>query len=116
MEILRLVLVFLHFLGMAGLIGGFLVLVFAPASGERGAKTMLYSGLTQLVTGIALVGLLPPNEFDHNKIGAKSALALAVVVCVILAQRRKGGARGLLRAAVLLTVANVAVAVFWTTP
>jgi hypothetical protein len=119
MEFLRLVLVFLHFLGLAALIGGFLALVFAPAAAERGGKSMLHGGLTQLVTGLALVGLHdgPLNDpVDHVKITVKLIIALAVVVCVWIAGRREKGARGLFRAAALLAVVNVGVAVFWTTP
>lgn len=118
MEILRLVLIFLHFLGLAGIIGGFIAYALAPAGGARAAKAMLHSGLTQLVTGIALVGLYEgplDKPVDHAKIGVKLVVALAVVVCLLIARRRDGAA-GLYRAAGLLAVLNVGVAVFWTTP
>jgi hypothetical protein len=119
MEILGHALLFLHFLGLAGIIGGFLVQLLAPAAAERGIKAMLHGGYTQLVTGLALVGLYEgplDKTVDHAKIGTKLVVALAVVVCVFIAKRRAAGqAGGLVRAAGLLAVANVAVAVFWTT-
>lgn len=118
MEFLRLVLIFLHFLGLAGLIGGFLVQVFAPSVAARAGTMMLHSGFTQLVTGVALVGLYEgplDRPVDHAKIGTKLAVALAAVICVFLARRRKDGGAGLFRAAGLLAVVNVGVAVFWTT-
>lgn len=119
MEFLRLVLLFLHLIGFAAVVGGFLALVFAPAAAERGGKSMLHGGLTQLVTGLALVGLHdgPLNDpVDHVKIAVKLVVALAVVACVWIARRRTEGASGLFRAAALLAVVNVGVAVFWTTP
>jgi hypothetical protein len=118
MEFLRLVLIFLHFIGLAAVIGGFLAQLFAPTGAVRAAKTMLHGGLTQLVTGIGLVGLYegPLDEpVNHAKIGVKLLVALAVVSCVLIGNRRTEGAGGLYRAAGLLAVVNVGVAVFWTT-
>jgi hypothetical protein len=116
---LQIVLIVLHIVGAAGLVGGFLVQLFVPAQAVRAGKAMLHSGFLQLVTGIALVGLYEgplDKTVDHAKIGTKLVLAIAVVACVIVARRREGGSQGLFRAAGALAVANVAVALLWTTP
>jgi hypothetical protein len=116
---LQIVLIVLHILGAAGLVGGFLLQLFVPAQTVRAGKAMLHSGFLQLVTGLALVGLYEgplDKTVDHAKIGTKLAVALAVVACVIVARRREGGSKGLFRAAGVLAVVNVAVALFWTTP
>ncbi len=54
MEILRTILIFLHLLGMAIIVGGYLANVKAP----RVIPGMLHASYLQLITGIALFGLL----------------------------------------------------------
>jgi hypothetical protein len=107
--------VVLHLLGMAAIIGS---AVFVA----RGAVTpaLLWGARAQLVTGIALVGLVQANdeEVDNAKIGVKLLVAIAVVACaeIAAAAERKGrGARPqLVHAAGALAVLNVLVAVLWT--
>ena len=53
MDFLRLLLIFLHFIGLAALLGGFLAQL--PASEKQITNGMLHGALTQLVTGAALL-------------------------------------------------------------
>ncbi len=75
MDVVYKVLVVLHFLGLASLIGGWLVQL--RAVGERYVSAaMLYGVLTQLVTGVLLVGLAEgidslDRPVDRTKIGVK---------------------------------------------
>ncbi|GAA2087235.1 MULTISPECIES: hypothetical protein [Brevibacterium] len=118
MEILRLILLFLHLLGMALIIGGYFANVKAP----RVIPGMLHASFLQLLTGLALVGVaeMGPGDVDHAKIAVKLVLALAVTVLALLGNRREkaapgeGTSAGLAHGTVVAAVAAVAVAVFWT--
>ena len=64
------------FIGLASLLGGFIVQMKSPDKGVNPA--MLHGALTQLVTGVLLVGiasagLVPGEEVDHAKIAVKLA-------------------------------------------
>ncbi|MFL6078601.1 MAG: hypothetical protein ACJ714_01600 [Ornithinibacter sp.] len=116
MEFLQNVLVVLHLLGMAAIIGSALFVA-------RGAVTpaLVWGARAQLVTGILLVGLVQanePDEVNNTKFGVKLAIAIAVVACaeIAAAKERKGqGARPqLVTAAGVLALVNVLVAVLWT--
>ncbi|QBI53754.1 hypothetical protein [Streptomonospora litoralis] len=110
MDFINSVLVFLHLLGMAGIIAGFLIQVIA---GHRaGPKSILHSSLLQLVTGLLLTGLAEMGEdpVNHMKIGIKLVVAVAVVVVAILDVRKPNTRLGI--AAGALAVVNVGVAVF----
>ena len=74
MTIVATILVILHFIGLALLLGGFLVQLKAIAQGKGVVmRVMLEGALTQLVTGLALVGiysagLVEGEEVDNAKI------------------------------------------------
>ena len=80
MDVVYKILVVLHFLGLASLIGGWLVQL--RAVGERYVSAaMLHGVLTQLVTGVLLVGLGRGRRFsgplvDRTKIGVKLVVTL----------------------------------------
>jgi len=110
MDFLNSVLVFLHLLGMAGILAGFLIQLI---TGHRaGPKCMLHSSLLQLVTGLILFGLAEMGEdpVNHVKFGIKLVVAVAVTAVAIFDVRKP--AKNLAVAAGALTVVNVAVAVF----
>ncbi len=120
MSIVLNVLIVLHFLGLAALIGGFLVQIKTP---ERVINNAMFHGaLTQLVTGVLMVGLLyplhksNPDEYglpDNAKIAVK-LVVLLVVLALILANRKKpvisNGVWGTIGG---LAILNVIIAVFW---
>ncbi len=113
MEFLRLLLVFLHFIGFAALLAGFLGQM--TAAEKRIVPAMIHGGLTQLVTGLALVGVDEALDKDVNN--AKVGVKLAVLVVILLlawANRAKPAVgKGVFFAVGGLTVLNVAIAVFW---
>jgi hypothetical protein len=128
------VLVVLHLLGAAAIIGPWLA---APSAG-RIRMAMVWGARAQVVTGILLVGLHemssdPADELIRAKIGVKLVIALAVAACAEIAngrQRRALAAEpgsaagstttatlpatGLVQATALLAILNVCIAVLWT--
>ncbi|HEX4977850.1 MAG TPA: hypothetical protein VFV40_08290 [Nocardioides sp.] len=116
MDLLRDLLVFLHFIGLAALFGGLFVQLKADPRVVNNA--MLHGIATQLVTGLLLVGLLEADDgFDadasfHSKIGVKLLVALVIGVLVWV-NRRKTLPTGLFFGLLGLTALNIAVAVFW---
>lgn len=112
MDLLRDLLVFLHFIGLAALFGGLFVQLKADPRVVNNA--MLHGILTQLVTGVLLVGVLEADdaEVDNAKIGVKLLVALVIGVLVWV-NRRKTLPTGLFMGLLGLTALNIAVAVFW---
>ena len=112
MSILASVLLFLHMLGLAGILAGFLMQVMTDNS--KSVKVLLHSSLLQLVSGLLLVGVIEMGdlgELNHVKIGVKLLLSLAVVVVAIM-NLRKPSTR-LATVAGVIAVVNIGVAVFW---
>ena len=112
MEILYSALVFLHMIGLAGIIAGFLMQLMTD--NPKSPKVLLHSSLLQLVTGLLLVGVAEMadlGDLDHIKIGVKLLVALAVVVVGVLNLRKP--ARNLAIIAGVLAIVNIGVAVFW---
>jgi hypothetical protein len=108
--------VVVHFLGLASLIGGWMVQL---GSRERLVNSaMLHGVYTQLATGVILVGLAEAvdsldKDIDNAKIGVK--LAVALVIAVISWMNRKRTVPDVLYFLIgALSVANVVIAVFWT--
>jgi FtsH-binding integral membrane protein len=113
MEILRDVLVFLHFIGLAALFGGLFVQVKADPRVVNNA--MLHGVLTQLVTGLLLVGVLEglDEEVDNAKIGVKLVVALVIAVLIFANRKKPSIPSGLYFGLMGLTVLNIGIAVFW---
>ncbi|CAL9573639.1 hypothetical protein SUDANB121_04918 [Nocardiopsis dassonvillei] len=112
MDILYSALVFLHMIGLAGIIAGFLMQLMTD--NPKSTKVLLHSSLLQLVTGLLLVGVAEMadlGELNHIKIGVKLVISLAVVVLGVLNLRRP--ARNLAVTAGVLAIVNIGVAVFW---
>ena len=115
METLRLVLLFLHLLGFAALFGGLLAQGREPT--KRVNAAMRDGAGTAFLMGLLLVGVLEAGDaaVDHAKIGVKFATGLVILVLVMANARKPQIPQGLYLGLIALTVANVAVAVFWTT-
>jgi hypothetical protein len=113
------ILVVLHFIGLASVVGGFLVQMKSPDKGVNPA--MLHGALTQLVTGLLLVGIVEmglylPYEgytIDNAKIGVKLLITVIVTVLAFVGRRRTGPQVGLWGAIGGLSIANIVIAVFW---
>lgn len=108
----------LHFIGLALLFGGFIVQV---RSAEKGvSRWMLDGALTQLITGVVMVGLLSSKvlgdeegPLNYGKITTKLIVVLVVTVLAIIGRRRSGNQVALWGAIGALTLANILIAVFW---
>ena len=110
-------LVVLHFIGLASLLGGFLVQMRSPEKGVNPA--MLHGALTQLVTGVLLVGiasagLVPGEEVDHAKIAVKLVIVLIITALAFIGRKRTPPQVGIWGAIGALTLVNVVIAVFWS--
>lgn len=113
-ETLRLVLLFLHVLGFAALIGGLLVQAREP---EKKVNSAMRDGAgTAFVAGLLLVGVLEADDVpvDNAKIAVKFVIALVILVLVMANIRKPRLPDGLYWALLALSVANVAVAIFWS--
>lgn len=112
METLRLTLLFLHLTGLAVLLGGFLVQLRGQ---HRITGTLLTGAMIMAVTGPSLVMARRSQDLPvlDTKIATKAAVvALVAVVTIVgwLLPRRLPWAY---YAVGLLTLVNLAIAVFW---
>ena len=114
MELLTNLVVVLHLLGLAAIIGS---AVFV----SRGIPTpaLVWGARAQIITGLILVGLNEAGDdpVNHAKIGVKLLIALGVVACAEIAaarERRGQGNPQLVHTAGGLAVLNTLVAVLWT--
>ncbi|MBA2954023.1 hypothetical protein GON03_06805 [Nocardioides sp. MAH-18] len=114
MDLLRHLLLVLHLLGFGALLGGLLVQARDP---EKRVNALMRDGAgTAFVAGLALVGVLQADDVpvDNAKIAVKSLIGLVILVLVMANLRKERIADGLWALLLLLTVANVCVAVFWS--
>jgi hypothetical protein len=116
METLRLVVRYLHLVGFALLLGGFVVQYL---SGRFRVNVTMRTGLgTMIVTGLVLAVPFPDDvDLDYVKLGVKLVVALAIgpVFGVAVTRERRGAAvtRALFLVIGGLVLLNAAVAVFW---
>lgn len=116
MEFVRLLLVFLHLLGMALLVGMFLVQRRAP-EGAPLSQGWLHVAALQLLTGLALQLLAPATDADYNnmKLGIKTLILLVIgAVALVYVIRKVPAPKWVPPTLVGLVVVNVGIAVFWT--
>ena len=114
MDTVRLILLFVHILGFAALLGGLLVEAREP--GKRVNAAMRDGAGTAVLTGLALVGVLEAGDgdVDHAKIGAKLVVGLVILGLVMANLRKDRIPQGLWAGLLGLTVLNIALAVFWS--
>lgn len=116
MEFVRLLLVFLHLLAMAVMVGTFFVQMKAP-EGSRLNAGWLHGGIFQLITGLALQLLAPATDQDYDsaKLGIKSLVLLIILGLSLTFVLRKLPAPKWLNPTLGgLVVLNIGLAVFWT--
>lgn len=112
MESAKLVLVFIHLIGMAAIVGGY----FAGLSStpKRLSAGMIHGSLLQLLTGVLLIGIaeMGADPVNHTKFGIK--IAVAAVILLLAWPRRKDVSivANTYHAIGLLALLNVAVSVF----
>ena len=127
MELVRDITLITHFLGLAMIIGPFLIQMRAHTG--YAFSWVLAGGIVQLVTGLLLTGLAemrladdPDMSLDHTKIAVKTVFALVIFIVALIAYRRqKRVAPGatqrsllpLLHVAGAFAIANLFIAVLW---
>lgn len=117
MEFLRNVLLVLHFIGLAAILGGVLSQIRSIRSGGAVVTSgIMHGGWLQLVTGLGLVGVVEAGdlaELDNIKIGVKLLVMIAVVVLAFINRKKDAVPSAVLGVIGGLTVLNIIVAVFW---
>lgn len=114
MEILRLVLLVLHILGFAALIGGLFAQV---AEQDKRITAPVRDGAgTAFVAGLLLVGVIEAGDGDisHAKIAVKFTIGLVVLVLVMANTRKPRIPDGLFVGLLVLSILNVVIAVVWS--
>lgn len=127
MELVRDITLIIHFLGLAMIIGPFLIQMRAHTG--YAFSWVLAGGTVQLLTGLLLTGLAemrladdPDVSVNHTKIAVKTVLALVIFVVALIAYRRQkkvepGASQRsllpLLHVAGALAIANMVIAVVW---
>ena len=115
MEIAIKLVLILHFVGLAMLLGGALY-----QTGEKAkniVRPMLDGAYTQLLTGVALLGMLHAQgteDVNDIKIGVKLVVALVIAVLCFTNRKKRTNNVPVWGAVLGLTVANVAIAVLWS--
>jgi hypothetical protein len=116
MNVVRGLLVILHLVGMASIVGAWLSTLRTP----RILPGMVHGALLQLVTGLLLVGLLESGAFgedeavDNAKIGLKLLITLVVAGLAWVHRRRADEVSpAVFHAVGGLALLNVAIAVLW---
>ncbi|MDY7088699.1 MAG: hypothetical protein SYR96_26790 [Actinomycetota bacterium] len=112
MEALRLILLFIHLIGFALLLGG---AVTQFVSGKfRINPAVLWGSIIQLLSGIALSApLRDGDEPSPFKLGVKLLVAVLIFIMVFLPRKRESVNKGHFIGIIVLTLVNAAVAVFW---
>ncbi|MFG3285000.1 hypothetical protein [Streptomyces sp. NPDC048111] len=116
MDVLINVVVGLHIIGIASLLGGFLTQMKAMGAGTaRFVPAMLHGALTMLVTGVALVGLNQADGMSVNtlKIGVKLAVLIVILGLVYVKRDDEKIDKAVFGAVGGLTVVNIFIALLW---
>jgi hypothetical protein len=118
MEILYNSLVVLHFIGLASLLGGFLVQMSSFKTKSAVINpAILHGALTQLVTGLALVGVAEMasdgDPLNYAKIGVKLVVLLVIYTLALTYRKKTSVATPIIGAIGVLTIVNIVLAVFW---
>lgn len=117
MEIVFGLLLVLHFVGLASLLGGFLTQV--SQSVVTISRSMVDGAWTMLVTGIILIyGAMQEasdagEEFPHAKFGIKFLIIAVILILVMQGRKKESLEKGTFFAIGLLTLTNIAIAVLW---
>lgn len=114
MDTLRLILLILHILGFAALIGGLLA---QAGESEKKISSAMRDGVgTAFLAGLALVGVLEADDADVNqaKVGVKFGIGLVLLVLVMANTRKASIPKGLWAGLLLLAIVEVCIAVLWS--
>lgn len=116
MEILKIILLVLHLIGTAALLGGFMAQIKNLKSGTAEVTAgMLHGALLQLVTGLLLVGVTTMTGYapDHVKIAVKTVVLVVILLLVVAYRKKETAPSGVVGAIGGLTLLNIILAVAW---
>ena len=116
MEIVKNLILALHIIGIAALLGGVLFQIGSARTGRaRVLPAMMHGAWTMLLTGLLLVGLHYPLDRDVNnpKVAAKLLVLVAIIVIALVNRKREALASWVLPSIGALTVVNVLLATIW---
>lgn len=115
LDVIRLCLLTVHLLGMAAIVGVFLLQLRQQR--DFATRRVLQAAVVQLVTGVALVGVREADDLEVNyaKTAVKLGIALVVLAAAALAARPRPAAevKRWFHVAGGLATVNVLVAVLW---
>ncbi|CAI3796375.1 hypothetical protein [Pseudarthrobacter sp. MM222] len=115
MNIVYNVMVFLHIIGAAMIVGIWIGQMKKPTVHPR----QFDGAALQILTGVVMMGLIPALDMDANyfKLGIKFAIALAVAVLAFIGRRKykkdEPISKGLAHSVGGLALLNVAIATLW---
>ncbi|MDV8148522.1 MULTISPECIES: hypothetical protein [Arthrobacter] len=115
MDIVYNIMVFLHIVGAAMIVGIWIGNMKKPTVHPR----QFDGAALQLITGIVMMGLIPALDMEANyfKLGIKFAIALAVAVLAFMGRRKykkdEPISKGLAHSVGGLALLNVAIATLW---
>ena len=108
----------LHFIGLAGLLGGLLAQI--PNKPKQLQKMVMHSALLMFIAGVVMVGINqmmhaddPTVEvLDHVKVAIKSSVLIAILALGYLNIKKSVLSNKAWGVMTLLTTANIVIAVF----
>jgi hypothetical protein len=115
MNIVYNIMVFLHIVGAAMIVGIWIGNMKKPTVHPR----QFDGAALQLLTGIVMMGLIPALDMDANyvKLGIKFAIALAVIALAFIGRRKykqnEPVSAGLAHSVGGLALLNIAIATIW---
>ena len=115
MDIVYNIMVFLHIVGAAMIVGIWIGNMKKPTVHPR----QFDGAALQIITGIVMMGLIPALDMEANyfKLGIKFAIALAVAVLAFMGRRKykkdEPISKGLAHSVGGLALLNVAIATLW---
>jgi hypothetical protein len=118
MDILHNSLLVLHFIGLASLLGGFLVQMSSFKTKSAIINpAILHGALTQLVTGLLLVGVAEmardEDALNYAKIGVKLTILVVIYALALVNRKKSSVATPIIATIGALTIVNIVLAVFW---
>jgi FtsH-binding integral membrane protein len=113
LEIVNVVVLITHFLGLATIIGAFFMQMRKRSGVDF--RLIVIGAAVQLLTGLALIGLLYAQDesVNNTKIAVKLILALVVLVAALVGRKAKKQLP-FLHTAGAAAIANVIIAVAWS--
>jgi heme A synthase len=114
METVRLIVLIIHILGFAALIGGLLA---QAGDDDKRVNSAMRDGVgTAFLAGLVLWGVLEADDVDvnHAKLGTKLLIGLVLLVLVMVNTRKPKIPQGLWIGLLALSVIQVVIAVAWS--